>query len=120
MIMSARQDGALVARLLEGTLQAAEFTCQTRDETGVLAELLSRLFPEPPRARFALGELLLNAVEHGNLEIGSALKVRLIRELAFEDELAARHERAPYRARQVHVGVRIADDKLELEIRRAS
>ena len=98
-------------------LRHLELECRTRDEVEGVADVIAGLLPEPLLGRLGLVELLLNAIEHGNLEIGRALKGRLIREHRFEEELAARLEREPYRSRRVHVRVDIAFPQVEIEIR---
>lgn len=56
----------------------------------------------------ALREALINAVEHGNLELSSELKD----EGTFEAERRARATALPYRARRVVVSTRIRPDEL--------
>lgn len=95
----------------------AELECRTREDADAVADAVAGVTPDPLLGRLGLVELLLNAIEHGNLEIGRALKGRLIREHRFEEELAARLEREPYRSRRVHVRVDIAFPQVEIEIR---
>ena len=98
-------------------LRHLELECRTREEAEGVADVIAGLLPDPLLGRLGLVELLLNAIEHGNLEIGGALKSQLIREHRFEDELAARLELEPYRSRRVHVRVDIAFPEIEIEIR---
>jgi len=94
-----------------------ELECRTREEAEEVADVVASLLPDPLRGRLGVVELLLNAIEHGNLEIGKALKCRLIRAQQFTDEVAARLEREPYRSRRVHVRVAIEYPDIEIEIR---
>jgi anti-sigma regulatory factor (Ser/Thr protein kinase) len=94
-----------------------ELQCRTREEAEALVDEVAALLPEPGMYRFGLMELLLNAIEHGNLEIGTTLKGQLLREHRFEEELAARLANETYRARRVHVSVVRADATIEIEIR---
>lgn len=105
--------GASVARVL----RRLELVCRTREQADDIADVVSELLPDPIAARFGLIELLLNAIEHGNLEIGGALKCQLLRERRFEDELAARLTRPPYRDRAVQVSVNIRYPVVDIEIR---
>jgi hypothetical protein len=98
-------------------LRRAELVCQTREEAEQLAGALTELLPGPIYSRLGLTELLLNAIEHGNLEIGGAHKARLLREGRFDAEIAARLARPPYRARRVHVSLAVDDAAIVLEIR---
>jgi CheY-like chemotaxis protein len=64
-----------------------EFSVRTLQEARDVAALVARLCPEPEIAVIGLTELLLNAVEHGNLEIDYAHKARLKREDIWEQEI---------------------------------
>jgi anti-sigma regulatory factor (Ser/Thr protein kinase) len=97
-------------------LRSVELACRTREEAEDVADEVAALLPDPIASRLGLIELLLNAVEHGNLEIGGPLKCRLLREQRFDDEIVARLARAAYRARRVRVRVRIAYPLVEIEI----
>ena len=59
-------------------LRRARFEFQSREEAAAVAEYVATLVPEPVRVQFILMELLINAVEHGNLEIKTA-KAELVR-----------------------------------------
>ncbi|HEX7701322.1 MAG TPA: ATP-binding protein [Kofleriaceae bacterium] len=59
-------------------LRRARFEFQSREEAAAVAEYVATLVPEPVRVQFILMELLVNAVEHGNLEIKTA-KAELVR-----------------------------------------
>jgi anti-sigma regulatory factor (Ser/Thr protein kinase) len=109
-----RRTGAIsVMRML----RHLELECRTREEAEGVADVLAGVLPDPLLGRLGLVELLLNAIEHGNLEIGKGLKGRLIRERRFEDEVAARLAREPYQARRVHVRVSVEFPTVEIEIR---
>jgi len=94
-----------------------ELACRTREEAEALVDEVAALLPDPGMCRFGLMELLLNAIEHGNLEIGAAYKGQLLREHRFEEELAARLADEKYGARRVRVSVVRADATIEIEIR---
>jgi len=68
----------------------ATFTFKTTHSARDLAALLANTCPEPQRVVVGLAELLLNAVEHGNLGISFEEKGRLRRENRWEEEVAAR------------------------------
>jgi anti-sigma regulatory factor (Ser/Thr protein kinase) len=109
-----RRTGAIeVMRML----RHLELECRTREEVDGIADVIAGLLPDPLIGRLGVVELLLNAIEHGNLEIGNALKGQLIREQRFEAELAARLDREPYRARRVHVVVDVEYPVVNIAIR---
>ena len=62
-----------------GLLEEARFRFQTLDEAVNLAQYIANCFPDPENVVFGLHELLVNAVEHGNLGIGYAEKTALVR-----------------------------------------
>jgi len=99
------------------TLRHLELECRTREEAEGVADVVAGLLPDPLLGRLGLVELLLNAIEHGNLEIGSVRKCELIRTQRFEDEIAARLEAELYRSRRVHIRVDVAYPSVEIEIR---
>lgn len=95
-------------------IHRAEVLVRTREDANGTADLISQLMPETPMARLGLCELLLNAIEHGNLELGGARKAALIREGRFEHEVAARLAAPRYRDRAVRVD--LCRDGVVLEI----
>lgn len=98
-------------------LRHVELECRTREQADEVADTVAALLPDPIAGRLGLIELLLNAIEHGNLEIGGALKYDLLRENRFEDEVAARLSREPYVSRRVHIRVDLSFPTIEIQIR---
>ncbi|HKP59635.1 MAG TPA: response regulator [Polyangiales bacterium] len=84
-------------------VERASFTLRTLDEVAELSNLLAALCPEPGSANFGLRELLVNAVEHGNLGISYREKSRLKREGNWQAEVHRRSALPEYRDRRVHV-----------------
>jgi len=83
----------------------AEFRFSTLTEARALAAQLGLLCPHPETASLGLGELLVNAVEHGNLEISYAEKSRLKWEDLWEIEISRRQQdtRFQHRRARIHV-----------------
>lgn len=81
----------------------AEFRIRTMTEACGLAALLAHLCPDPEVAVLGLTELLVNAIEHGNLGISYAFKSQLRRENRWELEVARRSEMPEYRDRYATV-----------------
>jgi anti-sigma regulatory factor (Ser/Thr protein kinase) len=107
-----RAPGTAVLRVL----RAIELECRTREEAEDLADEVAALLPDPVKSRLGLVELLLNAIEHGNLGLGRDLKCRLLREHRLDDEICARLEAEPYRQRTVKVRVTINYPLVEIAI----
>ena len=98
-------------------LRSARFEFRTREEAVAIARWVGELLRDATCSEFALLELMINAIEHGNLEIGAAYKGQLLREHRFEEELTSRLANEKYGARRVHVSVVRADATIEIEIR---
>jgi len=71
-------------------LSRAEFRFRTIEEAGQLAAFLAQACPNPDRVILGISELLINAVEHGNLGLGYADKARLKREDNWQTEISRR------------------------------
>ncbi|MFT3694105.1 MAG: ATP-binding protein [Kofleriaceae bacterium] len=67
----------------------ARFEFQSREEAATVAQQVAATLPEAVRVEFILVELMVNAVEHGNLEIKAA-KAELVRRGELEQEVARR------------------------------
>ncbi len=65
-------------RRMLGLMEQSVFRFRTLEEAKTLAYYIASCFPEPERVVFGLNELLINAIEHGNLGIAYAEKTRLI------------------------------------------
>ncbi len=97
-------------------LSLIEFRFRTLDEANVLAEFLAGLCPNPHNARFGLAELMVNAVEHGNLGISYEEKARLKREDRWLEEVQRRLALAAYRDKHVHVALVRDGETLRLRV----
>jgi hypothetical protein len=71
-------------------LLTAQFSFQTPDQVGDLATVISKATPCPERSVGGLVELMLNAVEHGNLGISYAEKSELLLQGHWPEEIARR------------------------------
>jgi len=106
----------LPASALEGPPFHASFEVRTRDEAAELAARLGAFFPDPGRAVLGLQELLFNAVEHGNLAIGTERKAALLRAGTFENEIEARLADPRYRDRRVIVALDVRGAEVRVTI----
>jgi CheY-like chemotaxis protein/anti-sigma regulatory factor (Ser/Thr protein kinase) len=86
-------------------LVSGTFSARTLDEAQRLAGFLAQLCPDPKVAVLGIAELLVNAVEHGNLGITCAEKSTFMREDRLALELARRHELPECRDRRAKISV---------------
>ena len=93
-----------------------EFTFHTLDEARELAPALARLCRDPDAASLGLSELLINAVEHGNLGITYADKSRLRQEMDWENEVERRLASADFSHRRARIAMRREGDEIEFTI----
>lgn len=73
-----------------GLMRAGTFEFRTLGEAMDLGAFLARAFPDPERVVVGLSELLVNAVEHGNLELGYDEKGALEEEGTWRQEIERR------------------------------
>lgn len=84
-------------------LRKGEFYYRSLAEANDLAVLLAELSTNPARTLNGYQELLINAVEHGNLGISYTEKSQLLSEDCWEAEINTRLNNAQYANRQVQV-----------------
>lgn len=97
-------------------IDTARFHCRTLEEAESLAAFLANSFPDPQRSANGLAELLVNAVEHGNLGVGYALKSALIESGSWRNELARRSELPEYVDRRIEVLLQLKADGVYVQI----
>lgn len=71
-------------------LTKAEFSFQTPEEAWDIAALVAKATPNPERTVNGLSELMLNAVEHGNLGVTYAEKSQLMMDGSWREEISRR------------------------------
>jgi DNA-binding response OmpR family regulator len=99
-----------------GALHHAEFRIRTLVEARELGIFIANTCPESQRVVLGLTELLVNAVEHGNLELGYDDKSRLMEAGRLHDEIALRLGDPRYAARAVAIDYRRRGDTVEIGI----
>lgn len=77
------------------------FTLRTLEQAEDTASFLANAYPRPERVVNGLAELLINAVEHGNLELGHIRKAELLASGGYQAELARRMAQPEYAGRLV-------------------
>lgn len=68
----------------------ASLKLQTLEEAQAVASMIAKACPNPRLAAVGICELLINAIEHGNLGIGFAEKSRLTQAQTWLDEIERR------------------------------
>lgn len=68
-------------------IDTCKFNFRTLAETESLAVFMAGCFPDPGRVLPGLGELLVNAIEHGNLGLGLEGKQRLLEQGTWREEI---------------------------------
>ncbi|HWT54530.1 MAG TPA: response regulator [Rhodocyclaceae bacterium] len=92
------------------------FEFRTLHEARQLARRLGRRCPEPELATMGLGELFINAIEHGNLNISYAEKAALHMSGGWEDEILRRLALPEWAGHKVRVEVQRDPDALSFVI----
>lgn len=98
-------------------LTQARFVFRTPNEARNLATLLANAAPEPGRVVLGLSELMLNAVEHGNLGIGYQQKTQLIENDSLQPEIDRLLASAECGSRQAELLVLRSADELTYLVR---
>jgi anti-sigma regulatory factor (Ser/Thr protein kinase) len=107
---------ACIARYDLGRLQYAEFHYQTIEQAHSLAKHLSAQYPQPTQILVGLIELLINAIEHGNLGISFNDKSILLKEGRWSEEVQKRLANPFYQSKKVTVHFQRLPDKIKLSV----
>ena len=92
-------------------MKIAHFEFKTIDEANDLAKVLANACAKPDRAVTGISELLINAVEHGNLGISYEEKSRLVSQDTWKQEVRKRLESAEHKDKRVSVYFKRDGDK---------
>ncbi len=90
---------------------------RTPAEARRLASFAARICPDPGRVVLGLSELMLNAVEHGNLGISYDEKTELIAADRLEEEIARRLEMPEYSIRRARLSIERLPGEYEFTIK---
>ena len=120
-VKDAKNHRALRAELSKITqsfsaLQKGEFHYKTIEQAQGLSLLVASLTAEPEDSVVGLFELMVNAVEHGNLGITYQEKTELIEQGRLPDEVAQRLEDPAYKDKWVTLNVNIDDEQVNVVI----
>jgi len=98
-------------------LTQAEFSFRTPEEAWDIAALVSKATPNPERTVNGLSELMLNAVEHGNLGVTYAEKSQLMMDGTWREEIRRRLALPENAAKTATLDFRHGDDAIQFRIR---
>jgi CheY-like chemotaxis protein len=99
-----------------GCLQQGRFRVQTIEEAYDLALLVAQACPNPEKVAFGLNELIVNGVEHGNLQISYEEKTNLQEADQWEDEIARRQISPEHAHKFVEVTFDRHPDRIQLTV----
>jgi len=94
-----------------------EFHFKTLEEADTLARMISNLYPTPVKVIMGVTELLINSVEHGNLEISYAEKTELITNGHWSDEIHNRLKQKQYQDKYTSVKFSYCKSEIKLTIK---
>ncbi len=99
-----------------GLIERADFSFASPEEARDLTIFLANFFPDPQKVSLGLSEMLLNAIEHGNLGIGYTKKGALIGKGHWEAEMKRRIELPQYADKRVKVHYEKRPTEIRLSI----
>ncbi|SCA54860.1 putative CheY-like receiver and GGDEF domain-containing response regulator [Candidatus Terasakiella magnetica] len=100
-----------------GLIKSGDFTLKTLQQAEALTTMLSLACPDPSAVSLGLSELLVNAIEHGNLEISYTEKSQLLETGKWDDEITKRLSDDKYKNRFVEVVFDRQEDHIDIVIR---
>ncbi len=99
-----------------GCLQQGRFRVHTVDEAYDVALLIAQACPNSEKVAFGLNELIINGVEHGNLQIGYDEKTQLQEADQWEEEIARRQCMEEHAHKFVEVIFEQRSDHIQLTV----
>jgi len=99
-----------------GASKAVHYSIKDPLEAVDLARSIAADFGDSRRIQLGLNEIILNAIEHGNLEIGFRMKTILLFSGAYMDVIDFRLKNIKFRARHVDIFVEALDNKVRFTV----
>lgn len=112
-VMDKAQDRKQVLSMIK----KCEFEYRTIDEARMLAVYLANFCSDPSRVALGIAGLLINAVEHGNLQIGYQKKTELLNDGKWEEEIEKRLNMPELKGRKVCVRMTRRDNGVVINIK---
>lgn len=98
-----RQEAISGQRSAMHLLETSRFFCSTLKDVEVLSQFLAYAYPDPKRAVIGITELLINAVEHGNLGVTYEEKQQLVTNGTWRATIDARQRQPDHVHKHVDV-----------------
>ncbi len=98
------------------SLKNLQLVFRTIAQTDKIADIIALGSPICDHLKIGLFELLVNAVEHGNLEIGYDKKSELLEKGTLIEEIQIRQNDEKYRDRTVRVDIKTVGEELKISI----
>lgn len=95
-----------------GLMEYARFRFRTLEEARSLAIFLAYRYPKPDLVVTGLNELMINAVEHGNLGITYAEKTQLVLNDAWYNEVERRLSLSEHQGKYAKISLSVNDDEI--------
>ena len=99
-----------------GLMKTAHFQFSTLEHVNILSSLLANACPDSENVITGLSELMINAIEHGNLEISYEDKTQLLATASWQQEIERRITSEPFRQRQANIHFSRTKDKITIVI----
>ena len=110
------RDKVEVIREVSEFMKTSSFSFKKIDQARTMASYLSTFYPNPEKMVLGLSELLINAVEHGNLGISYSDKTELVLSGSWEKEVETRSLDSANKNKEVSVKYEKTDSKITLTI----
>lgn len=97
-------------------MDEASFSIKSLEQADVLSAMLAKCCDKPDKVVIGLSELMVNAIEHGNLEIDFDQKTELLADGSWHDYIKSKLQKSPYSSRAVQVSVKKKQEYFEFVI----
>lgn len=97
-------------------MSEGKFEFRTLEEGKNISALLSSVCPDPASVAMGLSELIINAIEHGNLGISYQEKSELINNMRWDEEVNSRLEQPEFLNKHVTVDYSANKERIEFLI----
>lgn len=99
-----------------GLMDSSNFRFRTLEQAKNLAFFMANCFPDPEAAVYGLSELMINAVEHGNLGITYHEKTELILGGSWAQEVSRRLDHPEYKNKVATLSYELLEDGIQITI----